>query len=78
MINFVFILPSLLLAILLMSFSGQSMIGLIIVLVFTGWRSYAKTSERRNEKNYGLVLLLEGAKALGASKVRILLKIILA
>ena len=50
MINFVFILPSLLLAILLMSFSGQSMIGLIIVLVFTGWPSYAKSAEVKRKE----------------------------
>ena len=76
MTNFVFILPSLLLAILLMSFSGQSLAGLMLVLVFTGWPSYAKLARGETKRIMGLCYL-EGARALGASKVRILLKVIL-
>ncbi|MBG07366.1 MAG: hypothetical protein CME68_01280 [Halobacteriovoraceae bacterium] len=73
--NFVFILPSLLLAILLMSFSGQSLFGLILVLVLTGWPSYAKLARGETKRIMGLCYL-EGAKSMGASRLRIMLKVI--
>ena len=75
MTNFVFILPSLLLAILLMSFSGQSLLGLILVLVLTGWPSYAKLARGETKRIMGLCYL-EGARAMGASRLRIMLKVI--
>ena len=75
MTNFVFILPSLLLAILLMSFSGQSLLGLILVLVLTGWPSYAKLARGETKRIMGLSYL-EGAKAMGATRFRIMLKVI--
>ena len=75
MTNFVFILPSLLLAILLMSFSGQSLLGLILVLVLTGWPSYAKLARGETKRIMGLCYL-EGARAMGATRLRIMLKVI--
>ena len=75
MTNFVFILPSLLLAILLMSFSGQSFLGLIMVLVLTGWPAYAKLARGETKRIMGLCYL-EGARAMGASRLRIMLKVI--
>ena len=74
--NLVFILPSLLLAILLMSFSGQSLFGLIFVLIFTGWPSYAKLARGETKRILGLCYL-EGAKAIGSSKLRVFFKIMI-
>ena len=74
--NFIFILPSLLLAILLMSFSGQSFTGLIFVLIFTGWPAYAKLARGETKRILGLCYL-EGARAVGASKLRVLFKVMI-
>jgi peptide/nickel transport system permease protein len=74
--NFIFILPSLLLAILLMSFSGQSFSGLIFVLIFTGWPAYAKLARGETKRILGLCYL-EGSRAIGATKLRVLFKIMI-
>jgi peptide/nickel transport system permease protein len=59
-----------------MSFSGQSLFGLIFVLIFTGWPSYAKLARGETKRILGLCYL-EGAKAIGSSKIRIFFKIMI-
>jgi len=74
--NLIFIFPSILLAILVMAFSGASTTGLILCLIFTSWPGYARIArgETMRVMNLGFV---ESAKAIGVSHSRLFFKSIL-
>ncbi len=74
--NLIFILPSILIAILLMSYTGQSFWGLIFVLIFTGWPAYAKIARGETKRLLGLDYV-ESARAIGMGKIRLFLRILL-
>lgn len=74
--NVIFIFPSILLAILIMSFAGNSIKGLVACLIFTSWPGYARIArgETMRVMNLGYV---ESAKAAGATNTRLFWKSIL-
>ncbi len=74
--NLIFIFPSILLAILVMSFSGQSFTGLVLCLIFTSWPGYARIArgETMRVLNLGYV---ESARAIGVGEFRLFYKSIL-
>lgn len=74
--NVIFIFPSILLAILVMSFAGKSILGLVFCLVFTSWPGYARIArgETMRVMNLGYV---ESARASGATSTRLFFKSIL-
>ena len=75
-INLVFIFPSILIAILIMSILGQSFFGLIVALVITGWPAYAKISKGEIQRIYSLSFV-ESSISLGISKMRLFFTIII-
>lgn len=75
-INLVFIFPSILIAIMIMAVTGQSMKGLIFAMIITGWPGYAKIA--RGEAKRVLVLnYVEGARAIGIGELRLFFMIII-
>ena len=76
MTNLVFIFPSILIAIVFMSVSGQSLTGLFFILVFTNWPGYARISRGEIKRVLGLGYI-ESAKAIGMSDMRLLFTAIL-
>lgn len=74
--NIVFIFPSILIAILIMSVTGQSLAGLIFSLVVTGWPGYAKIArgETLRIKNLGYV---ESERAIGVGHFRLFYRTLL-
>ncbi len=74
--NIIFIFPSILLAILVMSMSGASVTGLVLCLIFTSWPGYARIArgETLRVMNLGFV---ESARAIGVSNFRLFYKSIL-
>lgn len=74
--NLIFIFPSILIAILLMSYTGQSFWGLVAVLILTGWPSYAKIARGETKRLMGLSYV-ESARAIGMGKVRLFFTILL-
>lgn len=75
-INLVFIFPSILIAIMIMAVTGQSMKGLIFALIITGWSGYAKIA-RGESKRVLALSYVEGARAIGIGEIRLFLKIII-
>ncbi len=75
-INIVFIFPGILIAIMVMAVSGQSVAGLIFALTLTGWTGYAKIARGESKRILGLNYI-EAAKALGMGERRLFFKIIL-
>lgn len=73
--NLIFVFPSILIAIVLLSFTGQSFWGLVLILTFTGWPSYAKLARGETQRLMGLSYV-ESAKAMGCSRARLFFKII--
>ncbi len=76
LINLVFIFPSILIAIMIMSVTGQSIKGLIFALIITGWPGYAKIARGETKRVLGLTYV-EGARAIGMGEVRLFFKVIL-
>ena len=74
--NVVFIFPSILIAILIMSYSGQSWTGLIISLTVTGWPAYARIARTEVTRVMGMEFF-EASRALGASKIRLFFSVII-
>lgn len=74
--NLIFVFPTILLAIVLLSFTGQSFMALVVILTLTGWPSYAKIARGETQRIMGLSYV-ESAKAMGASKTRMFFKIII-
>ncbi len=75
LINLVFIFPSILIAIMIMAVTGQSMKGLIFALIITGWPGYAKIA-RGESKRVLALSYVEGARAIGVGEVRLFFRII--
>lgn len=76
LINLVFIFPSILIAIMIMSVTGQSVQGLVFALIVTGWPGYAKIARGETKRVLGLTYV-EGAKAVGMGELRMFFKVIL-
>lgn len=74
--NLIFIFPSILIAILVMSVTGQSIWGLVFALVITGWPGYARISRGETLRVMSLTYV-ESAKAIGVGPFRLFAKIIL-
>lgn len=74
--NLIFIFPTILIAILFMSIVGQSALGLIIILVFTGWPAYARIA-RGEIKRVLSLSYIESSRAIGSSEFRIFHKEVL-
>lgn len=75
-INLVFIFPSILIAIMIMAVTGQSMKGLIFAMIITGWPGYAKIA-RGEAKRVLSLTYVEGARAIGIGEVRLFFTIII-
>lgn len=75
-INLVFIFPSILIAIMVMAVTGQSMRGLIFAMIITGWPGYAKIARGESKRVLSLTYV-EGAKAIGIGELRLFLTIII-
>lgn len=73
--NLIFVFPSILIAIVFMSTAGSSISGLCLVLIFTGWPSYARIAKGEIKRVLGLSYV-ESAKAIGVSKSRLLITVI--
>lgn len=74
--NLIFIFPSILIAIMVMSITGQSLLGLLFVLVFTGWPGYARIARGESQRVIALSFV-EAAKAIGVGELRLFFKCIL-
>ncbi len=74
--NVIFVFPSILIAILIMSFLGQSWVGLIVSLSITGWPAYARIAKteimRAMSSEY-----YEASRAIGASPIRLFIRVII-
>lgn len=75
-INLVFIFPSILIAIMIMAVTGQSMKGLIFAMIITGWPGYAKIA-RGEAKRILALSYVEGARAIGIGELRLFFTIII-
>lgn len=76
LINLIFVFPSILIAILVMSLSGQSFWGLVFALVITGWPGYARIARGETKRVMGLSFV-EASRAIGMSKVRMFFTVVL-
>ena len=74
--NLIFIFPRILIAIVFMSMSDQSLWGLTFILIFTNWPGYARISRGEIKRVLGLSYI-ESSKAVGISDTRLFLTIIL-
>jgi peptide/nickel transport system permease protein len=74
-INLVFIFPSILIAIMVMAVTGQSMKGLIFAMIITGWSGYAKIARGESKRVLALTYV-EGARAIGVGEVRLFFTLI--
>lgn len=75
-INLIFIFPSILIAIMVMSVVGQSFWGLVFALVITGWPGYARIARGETMRVMGLTYV-ESARAIGVTELRLFLKVII-
>lgn len=75
-INLVFIFPSILIAIMIMAVTGQSMQGLIFAMIITGWPGYAKIARGESKRVLALTYV-EGARAIGIGEVRLFITVII-
>lgn len=75
-INIIFIFPGILIAILVMAITGQSLVGLVFALSITGWSGYAKIT-RGEVKRILNLSYVEASKAIGIGEIRLFFKIIL-
>lgn len=75
-INLVFIFPSILIAIMIMAVTGQSMQGLVFAMIITGWPGYAKIARGESIRVLSLSYV-EGAKAIGIGEIRLFFTIII-
>lgn len=74
--NLIFVFPSILIAIMVMSVIGQSFWGLVFALIVTGWPGYARISRGETMRVMGLSYV-ESAQAVGMGKTRLFLSVIL-
>ena len=75
-INLIFIFPSILIAIMVMSVIGQSFWGLVFALVITGWPGYARIARGETMRVIGLSYV-ESARAIGVTQMRLFLRVII-
>lgn len=75
-INLIFIFPSILIAIMIMAVTGQSMKGLIFALIITGWPGYAKIARGESKRVLSLNYV-EGARAIGIGELRLFFTVII-
>lgn len=75
-INLVFIFPSILIAIMIMAVTGQSMKGLIFAMIITGWPGYAKIARGESKRVLSLTYV-EGARAIGIGEIRLFFTVII-
>jgi ABC-type dipeptide/oligopeptide/nickel transport system permease subunit len=75
-INIIFIFPSILIAIMVMAVTGQSLTGLIFAMCITGWTGYAKIARGESKRILNLSFV-ESAKAVGMGELRLFFKVIL-
>lgn len=75
-INLVFIFPSILIAIMIMAVTGQSMKGLVFAMIITGWPGYAKIARGESIRALSLTYV-EAAKAVGVGEFRLFFTIII-
>lgn len=75
-INIIFIFPSILIAILIMSVTGQSLKGLIFAMAITGWTGYAKIARGESKRVLNLSFV-ESAKAIGMGEFRLFFTVVL-
>lgn len=76
LINLIFIFPSILIAIMIMAVTGQSMKGLIFALIITGWTGYAKIARGESKRILSLTYV-EGARAIGVGELRLFFSVII-
>jgi ABC-type dipeptide/oligopeptide/nickel transport system permease subunit len=76
MINLIFIFPSILIAIMVMSVTGQSFWGLVFALVITGWPGYARIARGETMRVLGLSYV-EAARAIGMGNLRMFFGVII-
>ncbi|MBL6988634.1 MAG: ABC transporter permease [Bacteriovoracaceae bacterium] len=74
--NLIFIFPRILIAIMIMSVTGQSFAGLLFALVITSWPGYAKIARGETMRVMGLAYV-ESAKAVGMSDMRLFFTVVL-
>lgn len=74
--NIIFVFPSILIAIMVMSVTGQSLKGLMFALIITGWPGYARIARGEVLRVMGLSYV-ESAKAIGVSNQRLFFKIVI-
>lgn len=74
--NLIFVFPSILIAIMIMSVLGQSFWGLVFALVVTGWPAYARIARGEALRVLGLSYV-ESAKAVGMGEMRLFLKVVI-
>jgi len=75
-INLIFIFPSILIAIMVMSVTGQSFWGLVFALIITGWPGYAKIARGETMRVMGLSYV-ESARAIGVTELRLFTRVII-
>jgi ABC-type dipeptide/oligopeptide/nickel transport system permease subunit len=76
LINLIFIFPSILIAIMIMAVTGQSMKGLIFALIVTGWTGYAKIARGESKRILALTYV-EGTRAIGIGEIRLFFRVII-
>ena len=74
--NLIFIFPGILIAIVFMSVSEQSLLGLCFILIFINWPGYARISRGEIKRVLGLSYV-ESARAIGVGGVRLFFTIII-
>lgn len=74
--NLIFVFPSILIAIMIMSVVGQSFWGLVFALVVTGWPAYARIARGEALRVLGLSYV-ESAKAVGVGEIRLFISVVL-
>ncbi|PIK14117.1 MAG: hypothetical protein CES88_14135 [Halobacteriovorax sp. JY17] len=74
-INLIFIFPSILIAIMVMSVTGQSFWGLVFALVITGWPGYARIARGETMRVMNLTYV-ESARAVGVTETRLFSRVI--
>lgn len=74
--NLIFIFPSILIAIMVMAVTGQSVPGLVLTLVFTGWPAYARIARGETQRVMGLSYV-ESARAIGVGEYHLFLKTVI-
>ncbi len=76
LINLIFVFPSILIAIMVMSITGQSFGGLFFALVITGWPAYARIARGETKRVISLTYV-ESARAIGVGPMRLFLTVII-